>query len=146
MFEALKNVGQIKGVSIESQKNIGKLLTLIDSHLTLALDKVPSHVFVKFIYDSNILKNLNHEKDKEIFSYLNQFYQKIKRFEDGSSEDLRLRDFVEALDFELEAGDSGSLKTDFADVDTVKIMTVHSAKGLEFKYVFLVDLVERRFL
>lgn len=144
LYEALKNIKQIKGLSLTSQKNIEKLLNLIEVHLPLALDKVPSHVFVKFIYDSNILQNLNHEKDKEIFSYLNQFYQKIKKFEDGS-ENLRLRDFIEALNFELEAGDTGSLKNDFADVDTVKIMTVHSAKGLEFKYVFLVDLVERRF-
>src|SRR3990167_6234156 len=27
----------------------------------------------------------------------------------------------------------------------VKVMTVHSAKGLEFKYVFLVNLVDQRF-
>ncbi|NCU33247.1 MAG: ATP-dependent helicase, partial [Candidatus Moranbacteria bacterium] len=60
-------------------------------------------------------------------------------------DDLRLKDFLEVLEFELEAGDTGGLKNDFVDVDTVKIMTVHSAKGLEFKYVFLVDLVERRF-
>jgi DNA helicase-2/ATP-dependent DNA helicase PcrA len=29
--------------------------------------------------------------------------------------------------------------------DAVKIMTVHSAKGLEFKYVFLINLVSRKF-
>ena len=144
LFEALKNVSQIKGISPETISQIDKLLRLIDSHSLLVGEKNPSHIFVKFIYDSEILKNLNHEKDKEIFSYLNQFYQKIKRFEEGG-EDLRLSDFIEALDFELESGDTGSLKNDFADVDTVKVMTVHSAKGLEFKYVFLVDLVERRF-
>lgn len=144
LYEALKNVDKIKGISAESLPKINKLLNLIDSHLPLVNDKKPSYIFIKFIYEGEILKNLHHEKDQEIFSYVNQFYQKIKKFEEGS-EDLRLKDFMEALNFELEAGDTGGLKNDFADVDTVKVMTVHSAKGLEFKYVFLVDLVERRF-
>ena len=144
LYETLKNVDKVPGISPESLPKISKLLNLIESHLALVGEKSPSHVFVKFIYDSEILKNLNHEKDREIFSYINQFYQKIKKFEEGG-DDLRLKDFLEVLEFELEAGDTGGLKNDFVDVDTVKIMTVHSAKGLEFKYVFLVDLVERRF-
>jgi DNA helicase II / ATP-dependent DNA helicase PcrA len=144
LYEALKNVDKIKGISAESLPKINKLLSLIEGHLPLVGDKKPSYIFIKFIYDSEILKNLHHERDREVFSYVNQFYQKIKKFEEGT-EDLRLKDFIEALEFELEAGDTGGLKNDFADVDTVKVMTVHSAKGLEFKYVFLVDLVERRF-
>lgn len=144
LFEGLQNIDKIKGVNPKSLPRINKLLNLVDVHSSLARDKKPSHVFVKFIYDSEILKNLNHEKDKEVFSYINQFYQKIKKFEEGD-ENLRLKDFVELLDFELEAGDFGRLKNDFVDVDTVKVMTVHAAKGLEFKHVFMVDLVERRF-
>jgi DNA helicase-2/ATP-dependent DNA helicase PcrA len=144
LFEGLQNAEKIKGVASDSLPKINKLLNLIEAHSVLARDKKPSHVFVKFVYDSEILKNLNHEKDKEIFSYINQFYQKIKKFE-ADDENLRLKDFLEVLDFELEAGDFGRLKNDFVDVDTVKVMTVHSAKGLEFKHVFLVDLVERRF-
>jgi len=27
----------------------------------------------------------------------------------------------------------------------IKVMTIHSAKGLEFKYVFLVNMVDKRF-
>lgn len=144
LYETLENIDKAKGISAESHPKINKLLSLIKSHSDFVGDKKPSFIFIKFIYDSEILKNLHHEKDREIFSYINQFYQKIKKFEE-SGEDLRLKDFIEALGFELEAGDTGGLKNDFADVDTVKVMTVHSAKGLEFKYVFLVDLVERRF-
>ena len=29
--------------------------------------------------------------------------------------------------------------------ESVKVLTVHSAKGLEFKYVFIINLVEQRF-
>ncbi|MFA5420813.1 MAG: ATP-dependent DNA helicase, partial [Patescibacteria group bacterium] len=144
LFEGLKNIDKIKGISSEALPKINKLLNLLDAHSPLAREKSPSYVFVKFVYDSEILKNLNHEKDKEIFSYINQFYQKIKKFEEDS-ETLRLKDFLELFDFELEAGDFGRLKNDFADVDTVKVMTVHASKGLEFKHVFISDLVERKF-
>ena len=144
LFEALQNIDKIRGVNPLSIAKIEKLLNLVNAHSIIARDQKPSHVFVKFVYDSEILKNLNHEKDKEIFSYINQFYQKIKKFEEGD-DTLRLKDFMELLDFELEAGDFGRLKNDFADVDSVKVMTVHSAKGLEFKHVFICDLVERKF-
>ncbi|MDD3711097.1 MAG: UvrD-helicase domain-containing protein [Patescibacteria group bacterium] len=144
LYEALENIDKVKGLSAESFPKINKLLSLIKNHSAFVGDKKPSFIFIKFIYDSEILKNLHHERDRETFSYINQFYQKIKKFEENG-EDLRLKDFIEALEFELEAGDTGGLKNDFVDVDTVKVMTVHSAKGLEFKYVFLVDLVERRF-
>lgn len=144
LFEVLRRAGEVKGLDPLSLKRINELLDLIDRQSKLVGDLKPSSIFVRFIHDGGILKNLNHEQDREVFSYLNQFYQKMKKFENEGS-DWRLKDFIEALDFELEAGDSGKLKNDFADVDTIKVMTVHSAKGLEFKYVFLVDLVERRF-
>ncbi|HPT08479.1 MAG TPA: ATP-dependent DNA helicase [bacterium] len=144
LFEILGQADKLKGLNPLAVVKINKLLKLIEDHSLLVHDKKPSFIFIKFIYDSEILKNLNHEKDRETFSYINQLYQKIKKFEENS-EELRLKDFIEALNFELESGETGTLKNDFVDVDTVKIMTVHSAKGLEFKYVFLVDLVERRF-
>ena len=59
--------------------------------------------------------------------------------------DLHLKDFLAAINLELEAGETGSLKLDFVDNETVKIMTVHGSKGLEFQYVFLVNLVDKKF-
>ena len=144
LFDVLKQADKIKGLDPLAVNKINKLLRLVENHSTFVNDKKPSFIFIKFIYESEVLKNLNHEKDRETFSYINQLYQKIKKFEE-SGEDVRLADFIEALNFELEAGDTGTLKNDFVDADTVKVMTVHSSKGLEFKYVFLVDLVERRF-
>jgi len=50
------------------------------------------------------------------------------------------------IKFELEAGDQGELafNPDLGP-EAVKIMTVHSAKGLEFSCVFVVNMVEARF-
>jgi DNA helicase-2/ATP-dependent DNA helicase PcrA len=144
LYEALQNINAIPGVSAESLKNINKLLSLISTHSRLAATAQTTKIFLHFAYDSGLLAGLDRDRDLELYSYLNQFYQKIKKMEEAEP-DLRLADFLTAINLELEAGESGALKLDFADNETVKIMTVHGAKGLEFKYVFLVNLVDKKF-
>lgn len=45
----------------------------------------------------------------------------------------------------MEAGETGGLRFNFDDADTVKIMTIHAAKGLEFGHVFIPNLVDKKF-
>jgi DNA helicase-2/ATP-dependent DNA helicase PcrA len=65
---------------------------------------------------------------------------------ESESADCRIKDFLELVELEQEAGDEGALVPD-ANVgpDMVRIMTVHGSKGLEFDYVFLSHLVDRKF-
>jgi DNA helicase-2/ATP-dependent DNA helicase PcrA len=144
LYEALKNIKAIPGISPLSVDNINKLLALVTRHSLLVATQKPTKIFLNFAYDSGLLIGLDRDRDLEIYSYLNQFYQKIKALEEAEP-DLRLSDFLAALELELESGETGVLKLDFADSETVKIMTVHGAKGLEFKYVFLVNLVDKKF-
>jgi len=144
LYEALENIDIIKEVSGESVSRIKKLLVLINQHSQLVANNKPTKIFLHFAYDSELLSDLDQDKDIEQFSYLNQFYQKIKILED-SNPDLKLKEFLEAINLEIEAGETGALKLDFLDSDTVKVMTVHGAKGLEFKHVFLVNLVDKKF-
>jgi len=144
LYEALKNINAVTSVSAEGVKNINKLLDLIATHSSLAATAKPTKIFLHFAYDSGLLADLDRDRDLELYSYLNQFYQKIKKMEEAEP-DLRLKDFLTAINLELEAGATGALKLDFADSETVRIMTVHGAKGLEFKYVFIVNLVDKKF-
>jgi DNA helicase-2/ATP-dependent DNA helicase PcrA len=144
LFEALQNINAIPNVSAEAVKNINRLFNLINAHSVLAKNDKPSKLFVQFIYDSGLVKYLDHDRDRELFSLLNQFYKKIKEAEEVEK-DLRLKGFMERLDMEMAAGESGALQLEYEDADTVRIMTVHAAKGLEFKYVFVVNLVDKRF-
>lgn len=144
LYEALQNISAIKDISAESVQTINKLLALLAQHSLLVANQKPTKIFLHFAYDSGLLADLDRDRDLELFSYLNQFYQKMKKLEEAEP-DLRLKDFLSAINLELEAGETGALKLDFADSDTVKIMTVHGAKGLEFKYVFLVNLVDKKF-
>lgn len=144
LFEALKNIKAISGLSPESIKNIEKLLALIDEFSKMTATSAPTKIFLRFAYDSGLLADLDRDRDLELFSFLDQMYKKMKAMEE-TEPDLRLGEFLDAINLELEAGETGSLKLDFADSDVVKIMTVHGAKGLEFRYVFMVNLVDKKF-
>ncbi len=144
LFEALKNINAIRDITPESVVKINKLLSLIESHSRLAQSNRPSNVLVSFLYDSGLIESLNIDTNKDEFSYLNQFYQKIKKFE-STDPYLKLNDFMEMMDLELEAGETGMLKQNFEDSETIKVMTVHASKGLEFKYVFMPNIVDKKF-
>src|SRR3989344_3570091 len=53
---------------------------------------------------------------------------------------------MEEMNLELESGEEGKLEFDpEKGPEMIKVMTIHGAKGLEFKYVFLVNMVDKRF-
>lgn len=144
LFEAAQNNVLATKISSAGRPVIDKLLKLVTTQSLSATQQAPSRLFVDFVYQSGLLAGLDQEVDGAIFHYLNQLYKKMKAFEDGGN-DLRLKDFVDLMDMEMEAGETGSLSLPMEDDDLVRIMTIHSAKGLEFRYVFLPDLVDKRF-
>lgn len=144
LFEAAKNNSLAVKMSQVGRETIDKLMRLINEQSVAAAQQTPSRVFVDFVYRSGLLAGLDQDADWLIFHYLNQFYKKIKDFE-NTGHDLRLKDFVDLMDLEMEAGETGNLSLPLDDDDVVKIMTIHSAKGLEFKYVILPDLIDKKF-
>lgn len=52
---------------------------------------------------------------------------------------------VNYLDSIVEAGEEPKLQEFDPDLDAVSLLTVHAAKGLEFKVVFIVSLTHDRF-
>jgi DNA helicase-2/ATP-dependent DNA helicase PcrA len=145
LYETLKQLPLVEGISEKTAQKINFLLGLIKKHTELARTKNVGAIFIAFLNDSGYLSYLvkkNREKDIE---YLNQFYKKIKQFEESQIE-TTLANFLDQLKMELESGELGALEFDIEQgPDMVKVMTIHSAKGLEFKYVFLVNLVDKRF-
>lgn len=64
---------------------------------------------------------------------------------ESADPDFKIKNFVEAVELEMEAGETGSLSQNFEDSEKVSVMTAHASKGLEFNYVFLVNLVDKKF-
>jgi DNA helicase II / ATP-dependent DNA helicase PcrA len=74
---------------------------------------------------------------------INKFFDKVKQFE-AVNQDKSVLHFVQTLELWLEAGENPG-QAQIEDVDTVKLMTIHAAKGLEFSAVFLGNLIAGRF-
>lgn len=148
LFQTLKKAGQFAKIDKETQEKIKEILKLIKTHSKLAQRKNTSEVFVAFLQDSGYLDYLTDQKEQNTqkkISYLNQFYERIKQFEE-SQIDPQLPQFLDQLQMEIEAGEEGKLQFDpEKGPEAIKIMTIHSAKGLEFRYVFIPQLVKRRF-
>lgn len=145
LYETLRKPSLISGLSKKTANKINFILSLVEKHSELVRRKNVSEVFIAFLEESGYLEYLVQKNKKEDIDYINQFYGRIKAFEETDL-DARLAKFIEELDMEKESGEQGKLKFDLEQgPNMIKIMTVHSAKGLEFKYVFMVGLVDRRF-
>ncbi|MEK7541049.1 MAG: UvrD-helicase domain-containing protein [Patescibacteria group bacterium] len=145
LFEALEELPLIRGISAIAQERIAFVLSLIKKHSQMAREKSVSEILVAFLEDSGYLKYLADKDDQEKIDLLNQFYKKIKNFEEKTIEPT-LKNFMDEINLELESGEEGKLEFDPEQgPDMIKVMTIHGAKGLEFKYVFLVNMVDRRF-
>lgn len=153
LYEALKKIDTIKDITDPAREKIKNFLNQINKHAMLAREKNTSEVLMHFLKDSGYLgylnkQNISPEKEslnREKLNHLQQFYKKITDFENSYSNPT-LNEFMSLLNLELESGEEGSLAFDVdAGPDMVKIMTMHAAKGLEFKYVFIPNLVDRRF-
>jgi len=145
LFDALQELTLIPGVSAKTKEKVVFVLSLIKKHSQMAREKGVSEVLVSFLEDSGYLKYLIHNNEIEKIDLLNQFYKKVKTFEEATVEPI-LKNFMEEMNLELESGEEGKLEFDpEKGPDMIKVMTIHGAKGLEFKYVFLVNMVDRRF-
>jgi len=121
------------------------LLSMIKKHSVLVASKSASEILVSFLEDSGYLKYLIMKNDETQLDLLNQFYKKIKSFEE-TVHDPVLKNFMQEINLEMESGEEGKLEFDPEQgPDMIKIMTIHGAKGLEFKYVFLANMVDKRF-
>ncbi|MCC7357141.1 ATP-dependent helicase [Candidatus Uhrbacteria bacterium] len=95
-------------------------------------------------YLDSIMKHGEEEKIEEI-ALLNGFVQRLKRYE-AATHGPTLKGFLEELRLEIDSGEEGALQIDpDAGPELVKVMTVHASKGLEFRHVFIVSVVDQRF-
>ncbi len=103
------------------------------------LDRFFNRVIRKFGYLNHVVK-LN---DLELINYLNAFYGEIKRF--SGKDGYTLPQFLDRLQLFIENKIPLQAQELVADSnDTVRLMTVHKAKGLEFEHVFLIKCTDRK--
>lgn len=148
LYDVCRQVSSVNGVQPETIVVVEKIVALIDVQAELMKKELASKVLIRFMFDSEYiayLKNLAEDVAKDQLNLVQQFFMKIKRLE-TEQEGVRLSDVVTILNMELDAGDAGSIAFDQeVGPDMVRVMTIHGSKGLEFDYVFVVAMVDRRF-
>jgi len=100
------------------------------------------HFIEKTGYVSNFLKEENIENQLKIKN-INLFFDKLKAF-DKDNPKASVAQAVVYFDLLLEAGENPA-QAQIEDIDTISLLTIHSAKGLEWPIVFLVNMVSDRF-
>ena len=101
-----------------------------------------------FLEQSGLLQKLmKHTTEREERTAINisKFFNVINTYE-AEHEDASIYSVADYLTMCLELSDSPTIEAiDNTEYDAVNILTIHSAKGLEFPVVFLVNLTEQRF-
>ncbi len=148
LFEACQMARGFITLSEKGRSDIDRVTSLIGSFRQEALKRHVAELFVVVAKESGYVEYINHlneQEQRDQFRLLQQFYERVKRFEETHEHPV-LHNFLEAFRHERDAGEEGSLSFDIeTGPETVKIMTVHAAKGLEFRFVFVVNLVDQRF-
>jgi len=147
LYESLTPALTLADVSQDSKNKIRSLQELLTKHSALAKTATATEMMIHIIMDLGLEMKLKEEtlENAQNRELLDQFYKKIEGFE-KQNEHKDLHAFLESLELEIQAGSEGDIKFDpNLGPESVKVLTVHSAKGLEFKYVFIINLVDQRF-
>ncbi|MBI4054079.1 MAG: UvrD-helicase domain-containing protein [Candidatus Doudnabacteria bacterium] len=144
VYESLKKPDLLPRLSDPGKSGVGKLLALLEKHASHASEKPLTELVVEVVSDLSLGVSKNDALRIKNLGLLQQFSRKVKDF--SVKKGRNLTDFMEVLDMELASGEQGSLDFDpEVGPEAIKIITVHSAKGLEFRYVFQPGLVDKKF-
>jgi len=147
VFSDLEKILELNQVQDETKEKIKQLLLDIEKFLQIALSETTGRLLYSFLTDTGYLKFLTHnpslEKETKIQN-IAKFFNQVRDFQLVAKED-RVISFIKHLNLLIESGDDPPTVEADLDQDAVNILTIHKAKGLEFKVVFLVSLVQGKF-
>lgn len=145
-FGAIEHMEQIEGMSARTTKPLGVFRDMMHGLADFAKDHdtKPSEVVAEVLSKSGILEELQRSEDPQDASRvdnLSQLQSVAAEFEQ-STPDATLAGFLETTAL---VADSDQLPGENEDSGKVTMMTLHTAKGLEYPYVFLTGMEQGTF-
>lgn len=135
-------------ISDESKAKLLKLVNIIIKHLKFIAKETAGQILYYFLEDTGMVKsilNFKYPLDEKKANNISKFFAKLKTYE-AEHEDATVGTILDWIMLSMELGESPlASDTDWSSNDAVNILTFHSAKGLEFKVVFMANLVSGRF-
>lgn len=132
----------------ETRKKLFLIYQTVNRGLSLIKKETAGQILYYFLEDSGYLAkitNFKTPKEEKIALNISKFFNKLKTFE-TENEDASVFTVVDYLEMSMELGESPlASEIDQLEMDAINLLTVHSAKGLEFPVVFLVNLTVDRF-
>jgi DNA helicase-2/ATP-dependent DNA helicase PcrA len=134
LYNVLKNIDSIMELNSGLKKKIKDLVDLIEDLRAMEKEGVKISLILRGIIDRtsyiDFLKTKNAYESDERIDNISEFIGAMAEYED-SEEGTSLLSFLESVSL------TGDADQEAGDEDGVKLMTLHSAKGLEFKVVFI---------
>lgn len=145
-FGAIEHMEQIEGMSARTTKPLGVFRDMMHGLADFAKDHdtKPSEVVAEVLSKSGILEELQRSEDPQDASRvdnLSQLQSVAAEFEQNTP-DVTLAGFLETTAL---VADSDQLPGENEDSGKVTMMTLHTAKGLEYPYVFLTGMEQGTF-
>ena len=138
LWDALKEVHLLPGLTSRAQTAVKSFVTMINELVAIAATSGVTDLTEALVRHTGYLTVLEEERTLEAESRIENVRElfTITRNFELSSDDTSLREFLSSV----------SLVSDLDNLDSrmgqVKMMTLHTAKGLEFPVVFLVGMEE----
>lgn len=148
--ELIKQVAEANGISlykafvslaeypIFASTQAGELIALLDEAKAKAKQKNISDLLDFMLKQSGYEKMLMLNGDQDRLDNMNELKYAIEEYVNSAGEEVTLEEYLN--DVSLISNSDAQDKS-----DSVKMMTVHTAKGLEFPYVFVCSLNEGLF-
>jgi len=143
----LESIPDLAGLGEETRQKIDLIKSHYDKFLQISRQETTGRLLYSFLTETGYLKRLTKEVslENEIkIQNIAKFFNIVRNFELVARED-RVMNYVNYLDLLIEAGDDPETAEQDLDSDAVNVLTIHKAKGLEFRVVFLVTLVNGKF-